>query len=418
MNGLLTLPDFYTVFPQMDTTTTIGTQKQSNSTIQGTVVAIYEVGCAVGALSCFFIGDVLGRRRTILLAAVFAVAGLALMATSFSLGQLITARVITGLGVGAFTATVPMWVSESSKAHDRGSMVMLEGSFAIGGVCLCTWIEFGLFFAKNNQVNWRLPMAFPSIFAIVVLVLVMFLPESPRWLAAQGRDDEARLALSRLDDLPIDSIFITKDLHEIKNSIDKEHSGYSGSPFALTPNRHLHRTLLAVAVNILAQMCGVNIISFYSNTIFQNTLGFSSTLSRLVTGCLQTWQFICASSALLVVDRIGRRPLLITCAIGMAISQAGLAGLTAHADNKGAAGATLLFNFTSLFFFPVGLFLVPFMYAAEIAPLRIRAKVTSIATVSFNAEAATILFILIAISASIGCSISLLQRSPQLVSHR
>lgn len=120
------------------------------------------------------------------------------------------------------------------------------------------------------------------------------------------------------------------------------------------------------------------IVTFYSNTIFQEILGYNGTLSRVISGCLQIWQFLCASAAIFLIDRVGRRKLLLVGAGGMAVSQAGLAGLTKYASvNQSAAGATLLFDFLTLAFFPIGLFLIPFMYAAEIAPLRIRAKVTS-----------------------------------------
>lgn len=188
-------------------------------------------------------------------------------------------------------------------------------------------------------------------------------------------------SLARLDGLPIDSEELKREVQLIKESIASEHVGASSNPFALTKNRHLHRTLLAMAVNMLAQMTGVNIVTFYSNNIFQNILGYNGTLSRVITGCLQIWQFLCATLAVFLVDRIGRRKLLLIGAAGMTISQSGLAALTKYADKSHTvAGMTLLFDFMSLFFFPIGLFLVPFMYAAEIAPLRIRAKVTAMST--------------------------------------
>lgn len=165
----------------------------------------------------------------------------------------------------------------------------------------------------------------------------------------------------------------------IRESISQEQVGPSSNPFALTKNRHLHRTLLAMAVNMLAQMTGVNIISFYSNIIFETELHYSGTLSRIISGCLQIWQFLCATLAVFLVDRIGRRKLLLIGSGGMVVSQAGLAALTKYARvNQTVAGVTFLFDFMALFFFPIGLFLVPFIYSAEIAPLKIRAKVTSL----------------------------------------
>ncbi|KAJ5261356.1 hypothetical protein N7478_011951 [Penicillium angulare] len=379
-NGLLTLASFIAVFPQIDTLNTSGAQKSHNSTIQGTTVAIYEVGCAIGAFSCGFLGDRLGRRRTIFLAGCIAIVGIIIQSTPFSLGQLIAGRVITGLGVGGFTATIPMYVSESSGAESRGRMVLLEGWFAIGGVAFATWLEFGLYYAGDSSAAWRFPIAFQSIFAIFVVSTILFLPESPRWLAKVGRIEEAADVLARLEDVSVDSEHVAQELEIIRQSLaegEADESSASSSPFARTKNRHLHRTVLAISVNILAQMTGVNIITFYSDTILETNLHYSGTIARIVSGCLQIWQFCAAGLAVLLIDRYGRRPLLITAAAGMTIAQICLAGLSSDLTNKGAAGASIAFYFVALFCFPIGLFIVPFMYAAEIAPLRTRAKVTA-----------------------------------------
>jgi sugar porter (SP) family MFS transporter len=260
-------------------------------------------------------------------------------------------------------------------------MVLLEGWFAIGGIVIATWLEFGLYYVGDNSVSWRFPIAFQGLFAIIVVVCIMLLPESPRWLARAGRLEEAATVLARIEDVPVDSEYVLQELEIIRQSLvldqNAESAGVSSSPFALTKNRHLHRTILAVGVNILAQMTGVNIITFYSDTIFEGDLGYSGTLSRIITGCLQIWQFIAAGLAVLLIDRVGRRPLFIAAAVGMTVAQACLAGLSSDLGNKSAAGASLLFYFMALFCFPIGLFLVPFMYAAEVAPLRTRAKVTA-----------------------------------------
>ncbi|KAJ5999312.1 General substrate transporter [Penicillium sp. IBT 35674x] len=384
-NGLLTLASFIAVFPQIDTLNTSGAQKSHNSTIQGTTVAIYEVGCALGAFSCGFLGDRLGRRKTIFLAGCIALVGIIIQATPFSLGQLIAGRVITGLGVGGFTATIPMYVSESSDAEARGRMVLLQGWFAIGGVAFATWLEFGLYYAGTNSASWRFPIAFQAIFALFVVSCILFMPESPRWLAKVGRIEEAAEVLARLEDVSVDSEHVAQELEIIRQSLaenEQDEASASSSPFARTKNRHLHRTVLAIGVNILAQMTGVNIITFYSDTILETNLHYSGTIARIVSGCLQIWQFLAAGLAVLLIDRFGRRPLLITAAIGMTIAQTCLAGLSSDLGNTGAAGASIAFYFVALFCFPIGLFLVPFMYAAEIAPLRTRAKVTAMSAAS------------------------------------
>nr|POF13733.1 sugar transporter stl1 [Quercus suber] len=217
--GLLTLPSFYNQFPSIDTTTNAG-----NSTLQGTTVALYEVGAAIGAVSCYWIGDIFGRKRPTLAAAVIVLIGVLLQATSFQLAQLIVARIITGIGVGIFTSTLPSWVGESTEADHRGWLIMLEGSGAIFGLMFVSWLEFGFYFVPGqNQVSWRFPIAFQAVVPIAVLCLTPFLTESyaprlslkqkafantisrPRWLFAKDRLEEGKAVLARLEDDAEDS---------------------------------------------------------------------------------------------------------------------------------------------------------------------------------------------------------------------
>ncbi|USW56582.1 Putative major facilitator, sugar transporter, major facilitator superfamily [Septoria linicola] len=375
MNGLLTLPTFVEQFPEIDTTTP--DLEQQHSTLQGTAVALYEVGAAFGALACFYFGERFGRKWTTFAGAVVVLIGVILQSTAYSLAQLIVARIVTGLGVGSFTATIPTWVGESSDAHQRGSLIMIEGSAAIFGVMFVGWLEFGLYFARQSSVSFRFPIAFQALFPLIVMIMVPMLEESPRWLVGQDQFEEAKQVLSKLEDEPEDSEFIAEQLLVIRQSLELKSQGSSGNPFAQTKNRHLNRTLIAIGVNVLAQLSGVNVITFYSNTILEQRLGYSAVLSRIISSCLQTWQFLMATTAVFLIDRFGRRRLLITGAVLMCIANAGLAGLQSDTTNKTAAGCSLIFYFLALAAFPIGLFLIPFMYSSEIAPLRIRAKVTA-----------------------------------------
>ena len=146
-----------------------------------------------------------------------------------------------------------MWVSECTHAAHRGRLVLLEGFFAIMGVALATWIDFGFYYAQSTSVSWRFPIAFQGVFAVSVVGLVNFLPESPRWLVKKDRTEEAGDVMSRLDDMPTDSTVVARDIANIQQSLLDDNNGASGNPFALTHNRHLHRTILALGVNLLAQ---------------------------------------------------------------------------------------------------------------------------------------------------------------------
>lgn len=186
MGGLLTLPAFTAVFPQIDTTDA-GTrgltdaQKTHKSTINGITVASYNLGCFCGAIACIWIGDILGRRKTIFTGSAIMIVGATIMSSAFSLPQFIVGRVITGMGNGLNTSTVPTWQSECSKSHRRGQLVMIEGALITGGICISYWIDFGMSFV-DSQASWRFPLALQILFAILILVFILGLPESPRYV--------------------------------------------------------------------------------------------------------------------------------------------------------------------------------------------------------------------------------------------
>lgn len=145
--GLLDLPSFIKHFPDINPADPAlkdnAALRSQRSLNQGIAVASYNLGCFWGAILTIFIGNPLGRRRTIFCGCVIMATGALLQATAFSLPHLIIARVITGVGNGMNTSTVPTWQSESSKAHDRGKMVMIEGMLITGGITLSYWINYG-----------------------------------------------------------------------------------------------------------------------------------------------------------------------------------------------------------------------------------------------------------------------------------
>lgn len=123
------LPDWTETFPEIDTTNTTGAVKSHNATIQGVVVATFVLGAMTGCLACMWIGDLLGRRKNIFMAACLTLVGEALCSSSFGLAQFIIGRTIIGLGIGVLSATVPVWQAECSSAANRGKHVVLDGLF-------------------------------------------------------------------------------------------------------------------------------------------------------------------------------------------------------------------------------------------------------------------------------------------------
>lgn len=221
LGGLLTEEDWVKTFPQIDTVNYTGNTKSIHSTIQGLVVATFVLGAMVGALSCSWSGDRFGRRNVIFFAGICSLIGVILEASSFALPQFIVGRVILGFGVGQLSSIVPVWQSETSGAANRGRHVVIDGLFICLGYTLESWIDLGFFEYKTGPITWRPPIAIASIFSIVIITFVYFLPESPRWLVMKNRIEEARHVISAFRAKPGDSIEVQAEIAGIELSLEE-----------------------------------------------------------------------------------------------------------------------------------------------------------------------------------------------------
>ncbi|CAI7578231.1 hypothetical protein N7533_000415 [Penicillium manginii] len=380
--GLLTLDAFNRQFPQMDTINTTGATQQENSTIQGTVIALYTVGGIFGALSCVYLGDLLGRRKVIFFTNFITIIGAVLMASAFQFAHFIVARLILGLGIGGYVATVPVWQSEISPAHKRGSNVVTDGIFVGAGVTLALWIDFGLFFVEDSSVSWRFPFAFQIVLSTMAMVSIVFLPESPRWLLKVGRRDEARQVLAALMDLDEDAPAVEESINSIETALLVCGSSSWKDMFTNGKQRLFHRTYLAATGQMFQQMCGVNLITYYATTIFQQYLSMDPVRARILAAAMGLMQPFGGYLAYFTIDRLGRRPLMLYSAGAMSVCMALLAGCTSDGakNNTGALVVAVIALYCFQFIFTVGYSGLTFLYAAEMAPLQIRATVSAVAT--------------------------------------
>ncbi|KJZ77545.1 hypothetical protein HIM_03269 [Hirsutella minnesotensis 3608] len=383
MGGILTLPIFLEQFPDIndrDPAIADNHALQSNrSTYQGIAVASYNLGCFIGAVITIFIGNPLGRRRMIFLGTAIMVVGAALQASAFTLEHFIIGRIITGLGNGGNTSTVPMWQSETCSAHKRGKLVMIEGALITGGIMISYWVDLGLSFAPGS-VAWRFPLAFQIAFCLFILAFVLGLPESPRWLILKGRDEEARLVIAAVADVDEKDKFVDTELAVIKETVAEMSKGTYAELFARDKNRTLHRTLIAYVNQMFQQISGINLITYYAAKIYSE-LGMSPFLSRLLAALNGTEYFIASWPAVFLVERVGRRKLMLFGATGQAITMAILAGVNSRSEKPyQIAGIVFLFVFNT--FFAIGWLGMTWLYPAEITPLRTRAPANALSTSS------------------------------------
>ncbi|KAF9890846.1 hypothetical protein FE257_005417 [Aspergillus nanangensis] len=382
MAGLLTGDAFTKTFPEIDTTAT----GHGSSALQGTVVAIYEIGCFFGALITLFAGERLGRRRCIMAGCVILSIGAALQASAFSIPHMIVGRIVAGVGNGLNTSTIPVWHSELSKAESRGKGLAIELAINIFGVMTAYWVDYGMSYV-DGDAQFRFPLALQILFAIVTFLGILCLPESPRWLIAHDRHNDARHVLWAIQPdaclISEDDLVVSTDVAEITKAIvEGKSASEEGSfmdVFKNGPQRFLHRTLLGMGGQMMQQMSGVNLITYYNTVIFEKSVGMSHNLALLVAGFNGVAYFVSTLVPIWTIDRLGRRKLMLFAAAGQCACMAILAGTVADGSHAAGIVATLML-FLFNFFFGVGLLAIPWLLPAEYAPLPIRTRSAALAT--------------------------------------
>ncbi|CAI7660981.1 unnamed protein product [Penicillium discolor] len=377
LGGVLTLPWFESQFPEIDVSNAQPSEKHYKSTLRGTVVALYAVGGFFGAIACIAVGDLLGRRRTLILASVMQMIGAFLMASSFSFSQLVVSRVILGLGTGGQLATAPMWQSEISPAAKRGAHVATIGIFVSVGLTLGLLVDLGMSYVPNSA-SWRVPVGLPIIFCIIVIVFTCQMPESPRWLVRQGRVSAAREVLAALRDTEIDSEVVNKEILDVESSLAIAGKGTLHQIFQMGHQRIFHRASLATGGLMLLQLTGVNSITFYSTTIFQTNLQLDSTISRILAVIYQFCGVIGGIVCVYTIEGFGRRLLWLSSAMANTIAMLLVAALSSQSTNTMAMYAAVVFIFLFHVSMTVGFGGIPFLYASEVAPLSLRTTINGI----------------------------------------
>ncbi|KAJ5865015.1 hexose carrier protein [Penicillium soppii] len=382
---LATLPSWVATFPQIDTINTEGAMKAHNSTGKGAVIASFQIGALIGALSCTVLSDRLGRRKTIFLGAILTVIGQVLQTSAYTLIQFTVGRIILGMGVGQLSVAVPVWQSECSSAKNRGQHVVADGIFMCLGYSLCNWIDFGFSeLPGTNTGQWRGPLAVSFFPSLVILASIFFLPESPRWLVRVNRTEEATINLATLKGTQPDDTVIQTEISgiEISFEVTSQSKGVLREIFSKNDDeRLLYRFCLCIVLQFFQQMCGGNLISVYASTIFEENLNLGSKLSKILAACALTWKFLCCFIAFFTIDRLGRRAVFMISGAGMAVCMAAMAVTTSFGtDNKHASIASAFFIFLFNLFYPIGFLGGNFLYCTEVAPVRLRVAMAAIST--------------------------------------
>jgi MFS family permease len=310
------------------------------------------------------------------------------MAASVNSNMFICARVIAGIGIGFINTIIPPWVSELSRAHDRGSNFSLVFVANFVGIVLAYWINFGV---RNTGVvfRWRFPLAFMTAPMLIVILTVFLLPESPRWLMANNHRDEAIDILCKIrGDLERTDSKIAVEVEQLEAIVEASHHKRNDYLNLVRGGRfsgklHLgRRVVMGAALQQIQQWTGILAIATWAGTLF-SLAGFDPYKASWLAGLVNTFGIFGTAAASLVIDRMGRIKSLMVSFITQGVSlflvaafiktsQDSLATDPERAAKLGTAGAVFVFVF--LWFFTMFNIVPCWIYGTEIWPQEVRAK--------------------------------------------
>ncbi|KAJ6115386.1 Sugar transporter STL1 [Penicillium sp. IBT 16267x] len=377
MSGIINATEFDDVF----------TATKGDSTMQALITAVYEAGCLFGAMFALFTADRLGRRLMVIAGATIMIIGVIIQVTAFvdhiPLLQFMFGRVITGVGNGMNTSTIPTYQAECSRTSNRGLLICIEGGIIAIGTAIAYWIDFGASYGPPG-LTWRFPIAFQIVFGMVIVVGMWFLPDSPRYLISRGKVHEGEYALAALAGCEIEDPETQLQKQLVIESIEAagvaEGAGYRD---LLTGGRtqHFRRMLIGSSSQIAQQLSGCNAVIYYLPVLMQNSLNMDTFMSEILSGVNMIIYAIFATFSWFFIEKIGRRKLFIGGMTGQMVSMIIVFSCLIPGTTGPAKGAVFgLFLYMA--FFGAAMLPLPWLYPAEISPIRTRAKANAVSTCS------------------------------------
>lgn len=332
------------------------------------------LACIFGAGFAGALSDRLGRKKVLILSAVMFLISAIGTALPQTLIQFIIFRIIGGLGVGAASMTSPMYIAEISPANIRGRMVSINQFAIITGMLIVYFINYYIAGlgdeAWNTETGWRWMFGSESIPAVLLLVLLFFVPESPRWLIKQNQKSKALEILSKVDG----EEYAEKEMQMIEENLSHE----SGSLSQLfTPGMRII-LIIGVTLAVLQQVTGINVFLYFGSEIFEKLGGKTidaALLQQVIVGAVN---LLFTVVAIWMVDKIGRKPLMLIGSVGMGVALFGM-GTAGYLQATGMWMLVLVLIYIASFALSVGP--VTWVILSEIFPTKIRGRAMGIATI-------------------------------------
>lgn len=338
--------------------------------IEGIVVSGAMAGAALGAALGGKLADRIGRRRLILLGAAVFFVGSLTMAVAPTVPVLVAGRLIDGVAIGFASIVGPLYISEIAPPKIRGALTSLNQLMVTIGILSSYFVNY----AFADAGAWRWMLGAGMVPAVVLAVGMIKMPESPRWLFEHGREGEARAVLERTRESSVD-----RELAEIEKTVEKQ----SGTGLGDLLDPWLRPALIVgLGLAVFQQVTGINAVIYYAPTILEST-GFGSATSILATVGIGVINVVMTLVAIALIDRVGRRALLLVGVGGMVVTL-GILGTVFYLPGFGGALGWIATASLMLFvaFFAIGLGPVFWLLISEIYPLSVRGSAMGTVTVA------------------------------------
>ncbi|MBV9679750.1 MAG: sugar porter family MFS transporter [Acidobacteriaceae bacterium] len=376
-----------------DTAVIAGTTAGLTQTFQltpyslGVTVAIALLGTVIGSLVAGIPGDRYGRRDSLRGMAVLYLLSALGCAIAWDWYSLLVFRFIGGLGIGGSSVLGPMYIAEIAPAKWRGRLVGFFQFNVVAGILLAYFSNYLIGQANLGTQDWRWMLGVSGIPALFFFIMLFTIPRSPRWLAQKSRVGEARQVLEQIGEENVE-----EELQDIVRSIDVEH-GHASEP--LFSRKYRFPVFLAISIGMFNQLSGINAILYYLNDIFARA-GFSRVSGDLQSVLVGFSNLIATILAMSIIDRVGRKTLLLIGSVGCALCLAGVAAIFLTSTHENLL-VWLLIGFIAFFGFSQGA--VIWVFISEVFPNRVRAKGQSLGSFTHWFMNALISFVYPAIAA-------------------
>ncbi len=367
-----------------------------STTMQGIVAGIALLGATLGASVAGVLSDRFGRRSVIFVTALIFIAGSLVSAAADGVGLLLAGRMLVGLAIGVASMLTPLYLAELAPAESRGAMVSLNQFLVTFGILVSYLV--GYLFAKQAG-GWRWMLGLGAVPGLILAVGMWPLPESPRWLAGHGRPRDAEIVLRRLRG----SADCRAELAELRSDTRRDEAPSRWADL-LSP-RMRGPMIVGVGLAMFQQITGINTVIYFAPTIFQTAGLSSASVSILATAGVGAVNVAMTLVAMRLIDRVGRRVLLLSGLVGMAAMLVVLAAAFWLGSDGSLAWVTVAALAAYVGCFAIGLGPVFWLLIAEIFPLALRGRAMSAATVSnwgFNLLVTVTFLDLIALMGQVG----------------